>query len=342
MKYQRILMAVILCFCMKMQAQSVKDFFYVEPETKDLPVFIRGNIDSKKILLFIQGGPGDNGIDFGRSDYPKWKNTLETKVAIAYFDQRGLNKSEKKIDTTKINALQVGNDIISIAKKLKEKYNAEIYLFGHSAGGQDALDCLTNFQEKSKFIKAGIVVNAPITTDFSPDRNTYFRPLYLKNVAKEFIKKKQDITYWTEALKWMTKTDSIHSIETSKKWNMYVDKAFIPAKRKISFGMIFKVIFSRPYNPIAYLNTKDNLLVADKLWGADCSINRFETLANIQHPILLISGRFDDIAGPEEQKAAYQRIKNSVMITLPNSGHQSFLDQPEQFNTAILKFINSH
>lgn len=342
MKYQRILMAVILCFCAKMQAQTVKDFFYAEPETKNLPVFIRGNLDTNKILLYVQGGPGDNGIDFGRSDYPKWKNTLETKVAIAYFDQRGLNKPEKKIDTTKINALQIGKDIISIAKKLKEKYNAEIYLFGHSAGGQDVLDCLANFPDKSQFIKSGIAINTPITTDFSPERNTYYRPLYLKNVAKEFIAKNQDITHWQEALEWITNTDSIHNRETSKKWNMYVDKAFTPIERKISLGMILKVIFSRPYNPVKYLNSKDNELIADKLWEADRNLNRFKTLSNILSPILLISGRFDDIAGPEEQEAANQIIPDSQLVTLPNSGHQSFLDQPEQFNTAILKFINSH
>jgi len=163
MNSQKILILVLLTFCTRTQAQSIKDFFYVEPKSKNLPVFIRGNLDSKKILLFVQGGPGENGIDFGRADYPKWGETLETEVAIAYFDQRGLNKSVKHIDTTQITSLQVGEDIISIAKTLKERYHAEIYLFGHSAGGQDVLDCLANFPKKTEFIRGGIAINTPIT-----------------------------------------------------------------------------------------------------------------------------------------------------------------------------------
>jgi hypothetical protein len=108
----------LLVFNNLLAQQRVKDFYYVESETKNLPVFIRGNLESKKILLYVQGGGAENGIDFGRSDYPKWKNTLENEVAIAYFDQRGLNRSVKKIDTSKINSKQVLKDIITIASSL--------------------------------------------------------------------------------------------------------------------------------------------------------------------------------------------------------------------------------
>ena len=133
-----ILPIILLCsqsaFC-----QKVNYFYYVEPETKNLPVFVRGNLGQNKILLYVQGGDAENGIDFGRSDYPRWKNTLEKEVTIAYFDQRGLNRSVKKIDTAKINATQILKDIITIAKSIKEKYHANIYLFGHSNGGRQVL-----------------------------------------------------------------------------------------------------------------------------------------------------------------------------------------------------------
>lgn len=31
-------------------AQQVKDFFYVEPEAKNLPVFVRGNLNNNTIF----------------------------------------------------------------------------------------------------------------------------------------------------------------------------------------------------------------------------------------------------------------------------------------------------
>ncbi len=324
------------------KAQTVKDFFYVEPETKNLPVFIRGNLSTHKIILFVQGGPAHNGIDFGRSDYPKWKNTLETEVAIAYFDQRGLNRSVKKIDTTSVNPTQVSIDIISIARALKEKYKADIYLLGHSAGGQEVLDCLAAFPEKTRFIKAGMVLNAPVTTDFSRMRYTYYRPLYLKNLAKEFIVKEKDTAYWQQAWDWITQTDSIHNAETSRQWNAYVDRAYTPTKRKISIGMVVKVLFSRPYNPVSYFNNKDNQRVADKLWEADRNLDRFKNIAHIQHPVLLLTGRFDDIAVPEELEEAQHLIPKATLTVLPNCGHESFLDQPEACNQAILTFLAAH
>ncbi|UAB82263.1 alpha/beta hydrolase [Marixanthomonas sp. SCSIO 43207] len=326
--------------------QKVKDFYYVEPETKNLPVFIRGNLESKKILLYVQGGGAENGIDFGRSDYPKWKNTLEKEVAIAYFDQRGLNRSVKKIDTSKINSTQVLKDIILIAKSLKEKYKTDIYLFGHSMGGVDVLNCLATFPKETTFIKSGIVFNAPITSDFSPERYNYYRPLFLKNIAKEFIQQERDTAYWQEALNWMLKTDSIATIEDSKKWNSYVDRAYKPYKRKIGFGMILKTIFSRPYNPIKYLNNKDNKYVADKLWFAEKELwdngkqtTLWRLLPKINNNILLITGKYDAVAVPEEMEEAHRHIKKSKLVILPNATHESYLDQPNLFNEVITSFL---
>lgn len=340
------LLILILLFTGQLSpAQQIKDFFYLEPESKNLPVFIRGSLESNKILLYVQGGGAENGIDFGRSDYPIWQNTLEKEVAIAYFDQRGLNRNVKKIDTSKINAAQVLKDIISIAKSLKEKYQADIYLFGHSMGGVDVLRCLASFPKETAFIKSGIVFNTPITSDFSPERYNYYRPLYLKNLAEEFINKGKDANYWQEAYDWMSKTDSIASIEASRKWNAYVDHAYAPIKRKISLGMLLKTIFARPYNPIKYLNHNDNKFVADKLWYADKAHwdmgkqnTMWEILPDIEHPVLILSGRYDAIAVPEEQKEAQQLIKHSELVIIPDCGHESFLDQPQLFNNAVISF----
>ncbi len=341
-----LLVTIVSQYCF---AQSVKDFYYVELETKNLPVFIRGNLQNNKILLYIQGGGADNGIDFGRSDYPKWKNTLETEVAIAYFDQRGLNRSSKKIDTTKINENQVFMDIITIAKSLKEKYKAEIYLFGHSNGGVKTLRCLATYPKETAFIKSGIVFNAPITTDFSPKRYKHYRPLYLKNLANEFIQQNKNEAFWQEAYDWMQVTDSIVTIEDSKKWNFYVDNAIAVTKRNIGLGMVLKTIFARPYNPIKYLNNKDNKLISDKLWHTEKALweagketTLWEILPKIEHPILLITGRYDAIATPEEQKDASQLIKNSKLVIIPNCTHESFLVAPTFFNENVLEYIKTN
>lgn len=341
MKNQRFYLAVTLILsCSNIsKAQTVKDFFYIEKNNKELPVFVRGNLDNKIILLFVQGGPGETAIDFGRSDYPRWQNTLEKKVAIAYYDQRGLNQNANRIDTTLINYKQYSKDLIGISKQLKEKYQAKIYLMGHSYGGGFVYHCLSEFNNTTNQIEGGIVLNTPITTDYSSERYDYYRPLYLKNLALEFIDKGIDTQKWQEAYDWIEKIDSIHTPEDSKKWNSYVDSAFESTKRKTSVKMASRVLFSKPYNPIKYLNSKDNELVSDLIWNDQKYINFFELLPKINHPVLIITGRFDDLAGPEEIQKSGELLKKSKVIILPNAGHESYLDQPKLFNKAILQFV---
>lgn len=347
MNLEAILITLIVCASGILHAQQkVKDFYYVEPETKNLPVFVRGHLESKKILLFVQGGGAENGIDFGRADYPKWRKTLEKQVAIAYFDQRGLNRNTKKIDTSKINDTQVLKDIIAIAESLREKYHAEIHLFGHSTGGVEVLKSFAAFPEKTLFIKSGIVFNAPVTSDFSPERYIRYRPLYLKNLAREFISQGKDTAYWEKARKWIVKTGSIATIEDSKQWNAYVDSAFQPVKRKIGLGMILKTIFARPYNPIGYLNNRDNKFVSDKLWNAEKErwntgkqTVMWDVLPKIKHPVLLLTGRFDAVAVPEEQMDAHKLIENSQLVIIPDCTHESYIVQPERFNETILNYL---
>ena len=334
-----LVLALILCCNNPSKAQTVKDFFYIEKDNKVLPVFVRGNLDNNTIVLYVQGGPGETAIDFGRSDYPGWQNTLEREVAIAYYDQRGLNKKVNKIDTTVINYGQYSKDLIEISERLKEKYQAKIYLMGHSYGGGFVYHCLSEFNKTTSPIEGGIVVNTPITTDYSPERYNYYRPQYLKNLTLEFINQGIDTAKWQEAYDWIEETDSICTPEDSKKWNSYVDNAFVPTKRKISFGMVTKVLFSKPYNPFKYLSRKDNKLVSDLIWTDQKHISFFECLPKINVPVLAITGRFDDIAGPEEMQKTKDLLKESKIIILPNAGHESFLDQAELFNEAILEFI---
>jgi pimeloyl-ACP methyl ester carboxylesterase len=198
---------------------------------------------------------------------------------------------------------------------------------------------LSKFNKTTNLIEGAIILNTPITTDHTPIRYTHYRPLYLKNLAQEFINKDIDKQKWQEAYDWIKELDSITTREARRKWNTYVESAFEPVERKTTVGMAFKVLFSRPYNLIKYLNYKDNDFVSNLIWTGQKNINFFELLPKIKQPVLLVTGRFDDIAIPEEIQKAEELLKNSVTKILPNAGHQSFIDQPELFNQVILEFV---
>jgi pimeloyl-ACP methyl ester carboxylesterase len=338
-----IIIIVFVLISLNLSAQSIKEFFYVEKDKKELPVFVRGSLAKNTILLYVSGSYGDNAIDFARADYPSWGNTLEKEAAIAYYDKRGLNKRVNKIDTNQISWNQNSKDIFSIVTLLKDKYNAKIFLMGHSAGGMLVYHYLSMFNKvETKFIEGAIILNTPFTNDSSPERYTYYRPLFLKNVALEFMEKGIDSLKWQKAYTWVIQTDSIHSRETSRIWNNYAEGAFSPAKRKTTIGMAAKVILARPYNPIKYLNNKDNDLIGDLLWEEKQKVTDKELsikLSQINHPVLVITGRYDAIAIPEEMELLRRFLRDEKIIVLPDCGHEPYLDQPEKLNEAILKFI---
>ena len=258
---------------------------------------------------------------------------------MAYYDQRGHNQSVNKMDPSKISYNQYSRDIIAIAQMLKEVYNSEVYLLGHSAGGYMVAHTLQYFADESKFIDGAILADSPVTSDHSPERYQYYRPLYLKNLAKEKIAHQDDAEFWQQELDWINGIDSITNREEAFRWNRTVEQAFTPTKRRITPGMVMKTVFSRPYNPLKYLYRKDNEWISDLLWEDRKLYSDFENLSSIKENVLLLTGRYDDIAPPEEMREAHQRIQKSQLEILPNAGHESFLDQPALFAKSILSFV---
>ena len=213
---------------------------------------------------------------------------------------------------------------------------------GHSAGGKMVLSTLQQYSEVGSTFSGALVINTPITTDYSTKRWGHFRPLYLKNLAQEKLDANIETAYWQKAYEWITEIDSITTPVQAKQWNEYADAAFSPAKRKNTPGMVFRVIFSRPYNPIKYLKRKDNDRVGDLLWASGKDLRSFDGLEGITVPVLLLTGRYDDIGLPEENQRANQIIPNSSLTIIPDAGHESFLDQPELFKREIIGFINQN
>ncbi len=320
-------------------AQQIKEYLNIQFDDYDFPVLVRGNMESGKLLIFVQGGPGETAIDFARSDYPKWKNSLEKELAIAYYDQRGLNGKVSQIDSSKITYQQFGLDALAIADYLKNEYKVDVYLFGHSAGGKMIIKALSGYPDQSKILSGAILASTPFTSDYSEARYNHFRPEYLKLIAADNVKKGVETEYWQNAYDWMSNQKVIDDLESSNKWNAYVDQAFEASKSKISLSMVAKVIFSKPYNPVKYLKRKDNDMVGDLLWKDEKNMNYFDDLDQIALPILLMTGYYDNIAPFNELDSADQLIGKSKFVVIENAGHEPFLDNPSEFNQSILNFV---
>lgn len=114
---------------------SSDELFHMKNGDYLIPVRIRGNTASKKIILFVQGGPGSNTLDFAEIDYPGWKSTLEKKYAVAYYDQRGTRNQQGSLNLEEFSISLYVDDLHEIAAFLQTAHEAEIIMLGHSFGG---------------------------------------------------------------------------------------------------------------------------------------------------------------------------------------------------------------
>ena len=319
-------------------------FFHLKENEAYLPVWVRGNVASGKILLYIQGGPGLNTMDFATVDYAGWENTVEKDYAIAYYDQRGTGNAQGTFELESVSLAQYLKDIKKIVQVIQHHYpGAEIYLFGHSFGGW--LAYLYTLEYPTDPLVEGIIaMNAPFTTDHNETRWT-FRHQFLERVASDFVESGTNSDFWSQALAWAEANPSISDLEQKRAWNRWVIEGLgaYEVEPELRTGKVLKAIFASSLNVFPTLTAQDRLdKVSNLLFEDQQGINLLARLAEIKLPILMITGSYDDIAPAEELEFALGQLGSAEkqLVILPDAGHDSMINQPEQFRETIKQFFN--
>lgn len=64
-------------------------------------------------------------------------------------------------------------------------------------------------------------------------------------------------------------------------------------------------------------------------------------LEKIKVPTLIIVGEEDSITPPADAEKMHRAIENSQLVSIANAGHLTPVEQPEKFNDALRKFLQS-
>jgi 3-oxoadipate enol-lactonase len=65
-------------------------------------------------------------------------------------------------------------------------------------------------------------------------------------------------------------------------------------------------------------------------------------LANIKVPTLVIVGADDVLTPPAAAQSLAERIPGATLVTIPEAGHLSNMEQPDKFNDAVRAFLKSY
>jgi 3-oxoadipate enol-lactonase len=80
--------------------------------------------------------------------------------------------------------------------------------------------------------------------------------------------------------------------------------------------------------------------VAGALLTLAARMDPTEYLERIDIPVLVLVGKEDKITPPEYSKLIYGKIRNADLALIPDAGHLSNMENPEEFNKSIGKFLS--
>jgi pimeloyl-ACP methyl ester carboxylesterase len=313
------------------------DHFFIRNAGAEMPVYIKGNFESKIFILFVHGGPGSNAslVSF----LPVAKD-LEKDYAFVYWDQRGSGLSQGNPDPSTFTVDQFVEDLDLVIDAINLRHNnPRIIIYGVSWGGALGSAYLSTGNHQDK-VTGFICMNSGHNLLEGIPKSVVF----VKEYAQEQIDKGVDIHYWTEARDWCASVPDMTIKDNYFKYDAYLSNTNayqydpdqvllgpeVGAMGTMNSYLSLSIFFNGPY-----LANHFNIL----------KLNLSPQMAKIKIPSLVIWGRHDGVNTIEMGYDAYNSIggpefSDKEMVILENSAHLAHLEEQELFTQTFRKFVN--
>lgn len=125
-----------------------------------------------------------------------------------------------------------------------------------------------------------------------------------------------------------------------KRINSGEQKEFVKEFITNCFGENFKQnFFDELQSIIEYSQTFEPKGIKGGLLAMLSRTDTTTFLEKIEIPTLLICGKYDTLTPPSVMKDMYHKIKNAEFVEIQNAGHISPIENPDEVNSAITKFL---
>ncbi|MEJ2195027.1 MAG: proline iminopeptidase-family hydrolase, partial [Ignavibacteriaceae bacterium] len=260
-------------------------------------------------LLLIHGGPGSASCRLAPI------KAISDERPVILYDQLGSGNSDRPEDST---LWQLPRFVDELDRLIDSLQLNRVHILGHSWGCALAVEYfLTKHSEKvESMILAGPLLSTKLWIE---DAN------YLRTQLPDSIQ---------QILNYHERAGSIYSDEylsaTDYFYHRYLYRLWpIPEYAKCDSGYFNEVIYEQMWGPTEF-NATGNLV----------NFDRVDRLNEIDIPVLLLIGEYDEVR-PETMKKIQQLFPNAKLEIVNDAAHVSMVDQPEEFNRIIRKFINS-
>ncbi len=272
-------------------------------------------------LVVVHGGPGASHDYLLPNLY-----RLASSYRLVFIDERGSGRSPRLEDTTQYTVEKMADDVEAVRTGLQL---GKIALLGHSFGGVVVQAYAFKYQEHLSHLILG--------STFSSTRE----------LNEALARMKQAMPAEKRA-----RLDALEKAGLFDKGELWERGRYPDDYAKLAWGIGYypNLYGAHPdanYDPLL-ANTTNSWELYRTMWGShgefvvDGNLKDVEwvdRLSGIKVPTLILVGDHDE-SDPVMSREMNAKIAGSRLVILPNSGHMTFVDQPDLFVKAITDFVH--
>lgn len=295
-------------------------------EGADMPIWLRGNPDAGKIVLYLHGGPGECAMCLR----PYFRD-LEAKVVVAYWDQRIAGSARGNADPAGLTYVQVADDLRRVVELLHSQYpDMEVYLFAHSFGVEMAWQFLTTGNNQD-LVAGAVMLNGTFST------------YHWLGHVREWVISQGLAQADTEAVAYMQRHPvTRETMADTVKWGEWYGRMFRlganPVWPSDDPGYTARLWFKTPHSKLSQMT---NVGSYDDYYAREIfTFDRTDSLAGVHIPIGLFWGMKDGIIPPAVGRQTQELLGGRAhWVEFADSWHAAFHTEGEKFTREMLNFL---
>jgi proline iminopeptidase len=272
-------------------------------------------------LLILHGGPGASHDYFLPYLLP-----LARHNRLILIDERGSGRSQKLEDPAGYTIENMVEDVEGVRQALSL---GKVNLLGHSYGGALAQAYALKYQQNLSHL---ILASTWSST---------------RTMNEVFVKMKDSMA--PELRDRIDKLEAAGLFGHGKPYeqNRYTAEYMIATWGEGYFPYVYHHRPDPNYDPVSQGNTAWDLY--REMWGEHGefvidgnlkSVEYTDRLSSIKVPTLMVVGEHDE-CDPSLSKVMQAKIAGSKLAIMPDSGHMTFVDQPDLFNKTVNDFLQT-
>jgi len=274
----------------------------------------------------LHGGPGWSETGFFRH----FNASLERSFTVVYWDQRGAGKSfDRSIPRSSMTVEQFISDLDELVDAVCERLGkSKAAIFGHSWGSALGVLYAARFPEKV----AAYVGSGQIGDWAAGEQASYeFALAEAKRLGnRKAVRKLRAIG---------PPPYPAGAVFTERTWLLRFEGGMRP-------GALWKVgravLGGRESSIFELPNTMRGFRFSmDAMWAEVSCLNLIELAPALQMPVFLFLGRKDHWVPSQTSVAYFDALSASSkkLVWFEESGHESFIDEPDAFNAAMAELV---